>query len=227
MKKIIKFLLTKLPSRKSTSGEAGTFKFAHGIMGVDRIALVNHLVVDRGFVSYLEIGVRDKNDMYNKINIEKRVSVDPDPNAQADYCLTSDLYFETNQETFDVIFIDGLHEGEQVRRDITNSLAVLNPGGMILLHDLNPPRSFHARDIYEVDGKFPAWNGTAWEGFAWHRQNSPELEMCVVDTDWGVGIIERGKQILWTGPISGYSNLADNRKSLLKLISVKDFLKKF
>ena len=95
------------------------------------------------------------------------------------------------------------------------------------MHDLNPPTSFHARDIYEVDEKFPAWNGTAWEGFAWHRQNSPELEMCVVDTDWGVGIIERGKQILWTGPISGYSNLADNRKSLLKLISVKDFLKKF
>jgi hypothetical protein len=51
--------------------------------------------------------------------------------------------------------------------------------------------------------------------------------MCVVDTDWGVGIIHQGAQKIWDGPISGYSNLEKDRKRLLNLISVKDFLKKY
>ena len=92
--------------------------------------------------------------------------------ANAEYCMTSDDYFSNHDEKFDIIFIDGLHEGQQVKRDIENSLNVLNKNGHILLHDMNPPTAFHARENYEVNGNYPSWNGTSWEGYAWHRKNS-------------------------------------------------------
>ena len=220
-------LISKLIKPRQKNGEIGVFKFAHGIARSNRIALVNHFIFLREFQSYLEIGVRRKSDMYDKILTSRKVSVDPDPNAKAEFIMTSDEYFTTQDEKFDIIFIDGLHEGEQVKQDISNSLKVLNPGGVILLHDLNPPTAFHAREKYEVNGKFPAWNGTSWEGFAWHRKNSPELQMFVVDTDWGVGIIQKGKQINWEGDIKGYRVLKTHRHKLLNLISINEFLRRF
>ena len=223
----ITLLITKLIKPRQKNGEIGVFKFAHGIVRANRIALVNHFIFRNGFHSYLEIGVRRKSDMYDKILTSRKVSVDPDPNAKAEFIMTSDEYFTAQDEKFDIIFIDGLHEGEQVKQDISNSLKVLNPGGVILLHDLNPPTAFHAREKYEVNGKFPAWNGTSWEGFAWHRKYSPELQMFVVDTDWGVGIIQKGKQINWEGDIKGYQVLKTHRHKLLNLISINEFLRRF
>jgi SAM-dependent methyltransferase len=164
--------------------------------------------------------------MNDRIMAHRKSSVDPDPEATAEYCMTSDKYFRDNDETFDMIFIDGLHTGDQVRRDISNALAALNPGGFILLHDMNPPTAFHARDEYEVDGEFPTWNGTSWEGYAWHRKNSPQLSMCVVDTDWGVGVVQNGTQVPWGGNTEDYTVLEANRKELLNLISVGEFLRR-
>ena len=45
--------------------------------------------------------------------------------------MTSDAFFATNKESFDFIFIDGLHEANQVFRDAMNSLEWLNPGKAI------------------------------------------------------------------------------------------------
>jgi hypothetical protein len=227
MKSYLRYVLSRIIKFRSLAGEKGTFRFAHGIAQVDRIALVNHLITTKKYKSYLEIGVRNKTDMHDLILANRRSSVDPDPNAEAEYCMTSDEYFHSYNEKFDIIFIDGLHEGEQVRADIHNSLLALNDGGTILLHDLNPPTAFHARKNFEVNGQFPAWNGSSWEGYAWYRRHGKNLSMCVVDTDWGVGIIHQGAQKIWDGPISGYSNLEKDRKRLLNLISVKDFLKKY
>ena len=39
---------------------------------------------------------------------------------------TSDEFFESNKKNFDIIFIDGLHEYDQVKRDIKNSIKFLN-----------------------------------------------------------------------------------------------------
>ena len=51
--------------------------------------------------------------------------------------------------------------------------------------------------------------------------------MCVIDTDWGVGIIKVGKQKIWLGDVSGYETLETNREDLLNLISVQQFLKEY
>lgn len=93
--------------------------------------------------TYLEIGVREPRDNFNKINSEKKYSVDPGyENAEnnVDFKMTSDDFF-TNLRNgnvleksikFDVIFIDGLHLADQVERDINNALEFLAEDGYII-----------------------------------------------------------------------------------------------
>ena len=50
--------------------------------------------------------------------------------------LISDL--NLNKESFDCVFIDGLHTYNQVKKDIHNSLKYLNINGIIMLHDCLP-----------------------------------------------------------------------------------------
>ncbi len=57
--------------------------------------------------------------------------------------MTSDAYFnliENNNPlpSFDLIFIDGDHTKEQVKRDFENSLRFLSDDGFIVIHDVLP-----------------------------------------------------------------------------------------
>lgn len=214
-----------LRRRQAVNGQAGWHRFAHGWHQVDRAALLNHLIVCHGYRSYLEIGVHRRGDLHDRVHAAVKCCVDPDPAAEADYVMTSDAFMaEDRGLRFDLIFIDGLHTGEQVARDIENSLRLLRPGGAIMLHDLNPPTAFHARPEFIPDNV--AWNGTSWEGYAHHRATRPDLEMYVVDADWGCGFVRPGRQQVWTGPVSGYAALEAHRRELLNLISVESFLQR-
>jgi len=51
---------------------------------------------------------------------------------------TSLNYFETNDEKFDFIFLDGDHSAKTVYKEIPLALKKLNKGGIILLHDYFP-----------------------------------------------------------------------------------------
>lgn len=48
------------------------------------------------------------------------------------------LDFLADCESFDIIFLDGSHAHYDVYREVAAALRVLNPGGMILLHDYYP-----------------------------------------------------------------------------------------
>ncbi|MEY3501642.1 MAG: hypothetical protein RL308_3315, partial [Bacteroidota bacterium] len=127
---------------------------------------------------YLEIGVRNPADNFNKINATIKYSVDPGLEFKenpVDFVLTSDQFFDhlrngkvlTKDILFDVIFIDGLHTAYQVDRDIKNALEFIKDDGFIVLHDCNPPSEWHARETYNFDLS-PArqyWNGTTWKAF--------------------------------------------------------------
>ena len=217
----------KLAGRDIFYGDRRIYQFAQGRQFSSRIALVNHFIRINGYTSYLEIGVRDKSDMFENVECQQTTSVDPDPAAKADHQLPSDEFFELNKEQFDIVFIDGNHTGEQVERDILNSLTCLAPNGVILLHDMNPPTIFHARRNYEVSGRTPSWNGTSWKGFASLRKTHDDLAMHVVDTDWGVGIVRPGKQSKIDCACETYSDLARNRTRILTLITVPEFLRLF
>ena len=224
---LIRRQIARLIAWDPFSGDLGRYRFAHGRCRSSRIALTNHLIFLNGYRSYLEIGVRRKASMFDEILCPERTGVDPDPAANADFQMTSDAFFAATDARFDIVFIDGNHTGEQVTRDILNALDHLEPGGVILLHDMNPPTAFHARRDYQVNGRFPSWIGTAWRGFAALRRTRCDLEMCVVATDWGVGIVRPGRQALYTGACMDYSDLAADRRRMLNLISVPEFLRRF
>ena len=201
--------------------------FSYGYDIASRTALINHLIKKYGFSKYLEIGVR-KGKNFNKINVDFKIGVDPNPLFENKnlHRVTSDDFFLSNNNNFDIIFIDGLHLEEQVDKDIKNSLKCLSKNGLILLHDCNPPTEFHQRNNYEVNGEFPEWNGTVWKSFAKLRILDPSLSLSCVNCDWGIGIIKKKKSKLhnYNGNLN-YRYLEKNRHDLLNLISVKEFIK--
>lgn len=195
---------------------------------ITRTDIINYLIEKYNLKTYLEIGVRNPNDNFNKIKCDNKVAVDPEPLIKTEniYVGTSDNYFQniSQNKKFDIIFIDGLHLEEQVDKDITNSLNHLNKNGFILLHDCNPPTEFHQREVYEVDGKFPAWNGTVWRSIVKLRMNNTNLKINVIDTDWGVGVITKSNnEELFPKQDINYKLLENNREKLLNLISYCKF----
>lgn len=203
-----------------------------------RIDIINHIAAKFAYCSYLEIGLRDPTECFNHIDILEKHSVDPGletKNNAAQYKYTSDEFFallesggldkRTNHQ-WDLIFIDGLHVSHQVERDVENSLKHLSENGTIILHDCNPPTEYHARCDY-YDFSTPAggcWNGTVWKAVYKLRCHSPKIDVCVVDEDWGCGVIRRGAQKLceFDNPYYEYSKFAENREHHLNLVDAKD-----
>ena len=48
---------------------------------------------------------------------------------------SSDNFFYNNSQKFDLIFVDGDHSSEQVKKDLYNSWKILNNGGYLILDD--------------------------------------------------------------------------------------------
>ena len=209
-----------------------------------RFDIINNILsyINKEESNYLEIGVRNPNDNFNKIIAKNKYSVDPGvefENNTVDFKVTSDEFFAglenntyLNKEIkFDVIFIDGLHLASQVKKDIENSLNYLSPNGFIVLHDCNPPSEYHAREDY-YDDLTPAkknWNGTTWKAFVEFRKREDFSSFCI-DTDWGIGIITKsidfGKSNIIENEFYDYYILNENRKDSLNLISYEDFINK-
>lgn len=185
-----------------------------------RTDIINLLMRVNGYKSYLEIGIR-KGGNFKDINAVEKDGVDPAGNCN--YVMTSDDFFKQlpADKLYDLVFIDGLHVKDQVLKDINNSLQHLSAGGTIVMHDCNPISPKHAVSVYAGYG---TWNGTVWEAWAELRMSRPDLEMTVVDTDHGCGIIRRGAQILFPREKIEYKLLSSKRKELLNLISIDEFV---
>jgi hypothetical protein len=194
-----------------------------------RFDIINGLIEKNEYRRYLEIGV-EGGDAVRSVRCALKHGVDP-ASSNATFQLPSDDFFGLLRADFmyDCIFVDGMHEEEQVMRDIDNSLAHLNPGGTIVVHDLNPPTAWHQRD-YEVAklNGCRQWNGTVWRAWVRFRASRPDLTLAVVDTDWGCGIIQRGSQecLDLPNPFT-YAQLEADRTRWLNLISVDEFRSRF
>lgn len=107
---------------------------------------------------YLEIGCA-YNECFDAVEIDNKVGVDP--YSGGTLRMTSDDFFKVNLMKFDIVFIDGAHEHQQVWRDFQNAQKVLRPGGYILLHDMWPKSKQHAIWPLPDDDIRPRC-GTSW-----------------------------------------------------------------
>jgi hypothetical protein len=104
-------------------------------------------------LSYLELGIGDaRNVRYTKC--KNKTSVDTSDKFNPTYVMTTDEYFERNQnETFDIIFIDANHDFDYALRDLNNSMSRCHK--FIMMHDMVPPTLRHTNhhncsDSYKI-----------------------------------------------------------------------------
>jgi hypothetical protein len=182
--------------------------------------------------SYLEIGLGD-GEIFEEVNCLEKCGVDPQYNnheydkgteceIKPTHQMTSDEFFAQNKKTFDIIFIDGMHEALYAERDINNSIPCLNEGGYIICHDMNPL----TKEAQIVPRTQNYWNGDVWKAWVKIRQTNPNVSMSVISVDCGLGIIQKGSQKLLDtkGLEITYDNLEKHREEWLNLISLEDFL---
>ena len=190
---------------------------------MNRTEIIQKLINKVNGKSYLEIGMGPGNN-FNTIICIKKVCVDPTPTVPVTFSLTSDDFFKQNKDKFDIIFIDGLHWSEQVYKDIINSIEVLNKGGYIICHDMNPNSEFIQR--YPQPKLESEWTGDCWKAWVKLRMERDDLNMYVINTDYGCGVITKGKQdkLIVSGELT-WELLDSDRINLLNLISVDKFNK--
>ena len=156
----------------------------------DRTKLINKYVIANKYESYLEIGTQNKDNNFDHILTRIKVCVDPDPLAQASFVMGSDDFFRQNKLKFDIIFIDGLHESEQVKKDIQNALLCLNNGGVILVHDCVPL----SEESQRVPRETKVWTGDVWKAIVYMRR-FPDISIEILDIETGIGIITKQQSI--------------------------------
>ena len=192
---------------------------------MNRTRLINELIKEHGFQSYLEIGLGNGGNFKDIKNIDgfNKVGVDPDVNFKIpdypDYTVVksdSDYFFDKFDYKFDLIFIDGDHTSEQVERDIVNSWNCLNKGGIILLHDINPP----TKESQEVPKVSSPWKGTVWRAFVGFMQTYPKIKAYTTNHDTGIGWIWKSRHKVEQGFINNeltYEEFDSNRKDFLNI----------
>lgn len=105
---------------------------------MNRTDVINYIAKEKGYKTYLEIGVQTTEQNFDKIKVKNKTGVDPNNKGNNIKTMKSDAFFAQNKEKFDLIFIDGDHSYKQSKKDFDNSLASLNDGGCIIMHDVIP-----------------------------------------------------------------------------------------
>lgn len=143
-----------------------------------RTDVINYIVKEKGYNSYLEIGIQDANQNFNHIKASSKVGVDPAFDG-SDVIIkkTSDQYFHKSEDTFDCIFIDGDHSYNQSQKDFYNALFHLNEGGCILMHDVLPQNLEYTK---------PVWCGEVWKTAV---QVSQKFDIRTYEGDHGVLVV--------------------------------------
>jgi hypothetical protein len=208
--------------RYRQNSHATTYDRNWGEVNFNRIALVGYLGSRLSRNRYLEIGCA-KNTLFDSLFFDYKVGVDPVKGGTLR--MTSNQFFEKNVETFDLVFIDGLHTYEQVRQDVINALRTLSSFGWIALHDMLPNHWVEAHVPRLSNGN---WTGDVWK-LAFELRDMPGIDFRIVEIDNGVGVIRKTE--LFDEENFSSSNRFDNEKytffvdnqSRLPIISWNDF----
>jgi hypothetical protein len=217
--------------------------------------LFTKLLAGNKTAKYLEIGVDNPASTFLNVEASMKIAVDPysdDSNkchawgsktreqyiselemeATKFYRLTSDEYFaQLDLRTkFDLIFIDGLHTEEQVRKDVVNSLLHLKKGGLIILDDALPNSPLEA---VETPKPGAGWRGTVYRFIAEERLRgvlginlfcNHELNMCVIENK--PSEVELYSRDEFPNPVVSFEFYSTFRDALMRVLPLEEFLKK-
>ena len=186
--------------------------------------LIKFLNTKYDYKNYLEIGC-DQDKLFQRIDIKNKFGIDPVSGGNVRK--TSDDFFSTNKTKFDLVFIDGLHEYEQVKKDILNSLKFLNPDGIVLVHDCLP----ESMSKQAVPRYRSIWNGDVWKAIVDLRCKE-NINIYTCNIDQGIGVIQNKKN---TNILKLEKNLNKlkfkdfyyNYKTYMRIISLEEFKKIF
>jgi hypothetical protein len=150
--------------------------------------------------------------------------------------------FHEQRRRFDMIFVDSFHTYEDSRRDLELTLPLLKSDGVIVVHDCHPVD----REAVKPQFRPGEWFGHTYLAFLDFARGHPELEHCVVDTDYGCGILRhrapaaQGRGNAAVTDDAGFSSAAlsahdyhdwdtyfAHRHEVLNLLSVDEFLRRF
>ncbi len=184
--------------------------------------IIQKIIDKQKYKNYLEIGCY-KDELFSKIICQNKVGVDPVNGGTIR--ATSDNFFKNNKNKFDCIFIDGLHKYHQVRKDIINSLKLIDGKGIILLHDCLPNDVF----AQAVPRCQHVWNGDVWKAIVEFRTHE-NLDIYTCYADHGIGIIfkRKNKNILKINTNNFYNlkfkEYFNNYKTLMNVINFDDLM---
>ena len=174
-----------------------------------RFDVINNIIKIKKYKNYLEIGCFE-NENFDKIYIESKTGVDPVSGGTVRD--TSDNFFLKNEIFYDIIFIDGLHIYNQVRKDLENSLKFLKPNGIIILHDCLPLK---IRDQM-VPRSHEHWNGDTWKALV-EARTLKTLDVYTILADNGLGVVLKRKN----------RNILNLSNTNFKKLKFKDYYNNF
>lgn len=149
--------------------------------------------------TYLEVGVQFGY-TFREVRVPFKWGVDP---AQHFYLgelppgvrfslQTSDEFFAQlpRNTTFDLVFLDGLHEWTQTYRDLLNALNHASPHTVVVIDDVLPDDEYSAlpdideayRRKREVGSSNPRWQGDVYKILLALADHHPELEFVLTGT---------------------------------------------
>ena len=186
-----------------------------------RYDILNTIIRKKKVNHYLEIGCCD-DDTFGRILCKHKVGVDPERGGN--FRGTSDEFFKVNKDVFDLVFIDGLHTKEQVKKDVENALACTTENALIVLHDCLP--GYYEAQL--VTRETSEWTGDVWKELVRIRTLDDLNAFCLI-ADFGLGVIQktdnRNKLHLKKDPYQlTFIDFVENHKEYLNLVPVDKFL---
>lgn len=206
---------------------------------VNKGDIINRLIDRFNFKSFLEYNKFDGKNFYENILCEeKEIAYQPEESyldghnlkrllaaaegADIDRILPLDrLLTRFKNRKFDIIFFDPIHIRPEVDLCLQKLPQLLNPGGILVVHDCNPEYI----ELTSVKRRPGAWTGETFKAFALFRHFNRE-QTITVSEDFGVGLIwnkdlNLDYQVEWD---IDYKDFSQDKVEYIGLIDFRTFL---
>jgi hypothetical protein len=216
---------------------------SRGAAALSKTEIVNALARKRGFSSYLEISTRQTGNHFTGVDrtqlttchrLMYRCPDDYSDGRQIDFRTRgigiSPFFAEIRRRrtTYDIMLVASSHTYACSMRDLFYALSAIVDGGILVVHDCDPPDSY----------------GVTYAAFVDFVLGRDDIDYYTVDTDFGCGVIKKrrplsspdrtsavpateGLRFFWEAIRSDetlrYEGFKKRKRELLCMISVREF----